>query len=94
MRGQKAGLHVVCSSTKKILADFLICVERYYAVAFRRQQATSSDDYFQYYILIWRGAQMNSGLHIRGNRRLVKYSCRSEASDRVAGDIPCILPSA
>eukprot|EP00965_Chrysotila_dentata_P240466 6203732-Pleurochrysis_carterae.AAC.2 len=29
-----------------------------------------------------------------GDRYHVKHSCRSDASDRVAGDIPCIPPSA
>eukprot|EP00965_Chrysotila_dentata_P218383 6190552-Pleurochrysis_carterae.AAC.4 len=37
---------------------------------------------------------INYGLHIRGNRHHVKHSCRSDAFDRVAGDIPHISPSA
>eukprot|EP00965_Chrysotila_dentata_P235505 6200792-Pleurochrysis_carterae.AAC.1 len=32
--------------------------------------------------------------NVRGNRHHVKHSCRSHASDRVAGDILYIPPSA
>eukprot|EP00965_Chrysotila_dentata_P261990 6214434-Pleurochrysis_carterae.AAC.1 len=34
------------------------------------------------------------GLHYRGNRHHIKHSCRSDTSDRVAGNIPHIPPSA
>eukprot|EP00965_Chrysotila_dentata_P035606 1185004-Pleurochrysis_carterae.AAC.1 len=37
---------------------------------------------------------INHGLHYRGNRHHVKHSCRSDTSNRVAGDIPYIPPSA
>eukprot|EP00965_Chrysotila_dentata_P196524 6177630-Pleurochrysis_carterae.AAC.1 len=42
------------------------------------------------------GAELhiNYGLHIRGNRRHLKRSCRSDAPDRVEGGIPHIPPSA
>eukprot|EP00965_Chrysotila_dentata_P098465 3254849-Pleurochrysis_carterae.AAC.1 len=37
---------------------------------------------------------INHGLHIPGNRQHVKHTCRSDVSDRVAGHIPHIPPSA
>eukprot|EP00965_Chrysotila_dentata_P021533 713416-Pleurochrysis_carterae.AAC.1 len=38
--------------------------------------------------------RINHGLHHRGNGHHVKHSCRSDTSDRVAGDILYIPPSA
>eukprot|EP00965_Chrysotila_dentata_P241979 6204615-Pleurochrysis_carterae.AAC.6 len=46
---------------------------------------------------IYRGLKphvINHDLHIRGNRHHIKHSCQSDASDRVAGNIPHIAPSA
>eukprot|EP00965_Chrysotila_dentata_P118940 3932959-Pleurochrysis_carterae.AAC.1 len=37
---------------------------------------------------------INHGLRYRGHRHHVKHSCRSDTSERVAGDIPYIPPSA
>eukprot|EP00965_Chrysotila_dentata_P212581 6187127-Pleurochrysis_carterae.AAC.1 len=47
-------------------------------------------------IISYYGAKphMNNGLRNRSNRHHVKHSCRSDASNRVAGDIPHIPPSA
>eukprot|EP00965_Chrysotila_dentata_P031829 1061437-Pleurochrysis_carterae.AAC.1 len=51
-------------------------------------EATTSSITFYY----GAGRHTNSGLQIRGNRQHVIHNCRSDASDRVAGDIPHIPP--
>eukprot|EP00965_Chrysotila_dentata_P112868 3729212-Pleurochrysis_carterae.AAC.1 len=39
-------------------------------------------------------SHMNHDLHTRGSQHHVKHNCKSDASDRVAEDIPHIPPSA